>query len=146
MKIIDAHTHFFSYTWLEHFFQLAEGKFSNVEALAEKLAWEMPSKDPSELGNKWVREQEKFGLRGQVLFASKLNDAEQLAAALNAFPDRLFGYFMIDPTQEDARNQAHYSFNILGMRGVMFFPAMHAGCTRRSFTPASNSEYDLAIA
>ncbi len=125
MKIIDAHTHFFSYTWLEHFFQLAEGQFKNVEALAEKLGWEMPSKDPTELGQKWVEEQDKFGIQGQVLFASKLNDAEQLAAALNAFPDRLFGYFMSDPTQEDARNQAHYSLNILGMMGVMLFPAMH---------------------
>ncbi|TDI83521.1 MAG: amidohydrolase [Caldithrix sp.] len=125
LKIIDAHTHFFSYTWLEHFCQLAAGQFSNVEALAEKLGWEMPSKDPVELGERWVQEQDKFELKRQVLFASKLNDAEALAPALNAFPDRLIGYFMIDPKQEDARNQAHYSFNILGMRGVMLFPAMH---------------------
>ena len=125
MKIVDAHTHFFSYTWLEHFFQLAEGQFSNVEALAEKLGWEIPCKNPAELGEKWVQEQDKFGLQRQVLFASKLNDAEQLAAALNSFPDRLIGYFMIDPKKEDARNQAHYSFNILGMKGVMLFPAMH---------------------
>ena len=32
---------------------------------------------------------------------------------------------MIDPKKEDARKETHYSFNILGMKGVMLFPAMH---------------------
>lgn len=128
MKIIDAHTHFFSYTWLGHFFQSAREQFSRqdgVEALAEKLGWELPSKDPSELGKRWVAEQDTFGLQRQVLFASKLNDAESLTAAVNTYPERLIGYVMIDPTLEDARNQTHYSLNILSMKGVTLFPALH---------------------
>lgn len=128
MKIIDAHTHFFSYTWFEHFFRLATDKFSNedqVDVLAEQLGWEMPARDPVKLGKRWVEQQDKFGLRRQVLFASKLNDAEFLSAAINAYPDRLTGYVMIDPLLENAREQTHYSVHILGMKGVMLFPAMH---------------------
>ncbi|MFQ5677341.1 MAG: amidohydrolase family protein [bacterium] len=128
MKIIDAHTHFFSYTWFEHFFHLASEKFSDddqVDLLARHLGWELPSMDPVKLGKRWVEEQDKFGLHRQVLFASKLNDAEFLIAAINAHPDRLTGYVMIDPLLENAREQTHYSLHILGMKGVMLFPAMH---------------------
>ena len=125
MQIIDAHTHFFSYTWFEQFYHLAEGRYGSVNEIAAKLTWELPGNDPVDLGKRWVAEQDKFGLSRQVLFASKLNDAEFLAAAVNAFPKRLIGYFMINPGQKDARNQTLYSLNILGMQGVLLFPAMH---------------------
>ncbi|MCG8603532.1 amidohydrolase family protein [bacterium] len=127
-QIIDAHTHFFSYTWFQHFYNLAQDKFSEeqgVEAVAETLGWEMPPKAPDALGKRWVEEQDAHCIGKQVLFASKLNDAEQLAAAVHAFPDRLIGYAMIDPTQDQAREQTHYSLNILGMKGIILFPAMH---------------------
>lgn len=128
MKIIDAHTHFFSYTWFEHFYNLAQNQLSpgaGVEAVAEKLGWQMPPRAPNLLGKIWVQEQDSHGVDAQVLFASKLNDAEQLSAAVHAYPDRLIGYVMIDPTQDNAREQTHYSLNILGMKGVILFPAMH---------------------
>ncbi len=128
MKIIDAHTHFFSYTWLEHFFNLARHKFAadeGVEALARLLNWDVPPSDPRDLGKRWVQEQDKYGLTAQVIFASKLNDAEFLTAATRAFPERLLGYVMIDPTQPDARNATLYSLHILDMKGVLLFPAMH---------------------
>lgn len=123
--IIDAHTHFFSYNWLGQFYQLAKNKFETVEALARELGWEAPPRDPAELGKRWVTEQEKHGLAKQVLFASKLNDAESLAAATNTYPDRLLGYVMIDPTLPDARNQTLYALNVLEMKGVLLFPALH---------------------
>lgn len=127
-EVFDAHTHFFSYTWLQHFFELGRKRFSanqGVEDLARELGWELPPREPRELGRRWVEEQDKYGLRRQVLFASKLNDAEFLAAAVQAFSDRLIGYVMIDPTQANAREQTHYSLHILGMKGILMFPAMH---------------------
>lgn len=124
VEIFDAHTHFFSYTWLQHFQQLSDGKFKTVEALTEALDWELPAKDPVELGKRWVAEQDKHGLSRQVLFASKLNDAEFLTAAINHSPDRLTGYFMLNPKEENVRNQALYGFSALGMKGVLLFPAM----------------------
>lgn len=127
-NLIDAHTHFFSYNWLDHFYQLAREQFPGSKgpaALADKLGWELPPKDPRALGKKWIEEQDKHGVDKQVLFASKLNDAEFLTAAVRAFPDRLIGYVMIDPTRKDARNQVLYSLNILNMRGILMFPAMH---------------------
>ncbi|MFQ5602249.1 MAG: amidohydrolase family protein [bacterium] len=127
-EIIDAHTHFFSYTWLEHFQQLARSHgthLDSVEALAQKLSWEAPPQAPDELGKKWVEEQDQYGVRRQVLFASKLNDAEFLSAAVQAYPDRLIGYVLIDPKQKNAREQTLYSLNILNMKGILLFPAMH---------------------
>jgi predicted TIM-barrel fold metal-dependent hydrolase len=127
-EVVDAHTHFFSYTWMENFCKLATDKFSReqgVEELASFLDWEAPPVNPRELGERWIDEQEIYGVSKQVLFASKLNDAEYLTAATSAFPDRLIGYVLIDPTEERARANAVYSINILGMRGMMLFPAMH---------------------
>lgn len=124
----DAHTHFFSYNWFNHFFQLAREKFApdaSVQQLADLLGWELPSPDPHQLGKRWVEELDKYGVRRQVLFASKLNDAEHLAAAVRAHPERLIGYVMIDPTRPEAREQTHYSLHILNMRGILLFPAMH---------------------
>ena len=128
LKIIDAHTHFFSYQWFEFFLNLARDQFAEnegVEALAARLGWEPPPRQPEELGRRWVAEQEKYGLTAQVLFASKLNDAEQLAVAVQACPQRLIGYVLVDPTQPSVREQVHYSLHILGMKGILMFPAMH---------------------
>lgn len=127
-EIIDAHTHFFSYTWFSHFYSLAKDRFApedGIKALGRLLGWDIPSKEPRELGKRWVEELDRYGVKRQVLFASKLNDAEFLAAAVQAYPDRLIGYVMIDPTQSDARDQTRYSLHILGMRGVTLFPTMH---------------------
>lgn len=127
-EVVDAHTHFFSYTWMENFCRLATDKFSpeqGVEELASFLDWEAPPENPRELGERWIAEQETYGVSKQVLFASKLNEAEYLAAATNAYPQRLIGYFMLDPTQEEARANVVYSLHILGMRGILLFPAMH---------------------
>jgi len=125
LAIIDSHTHFFSYTWLDYFYQAAKDRFGSVDEVANHLGWEVPPNDPVELGRRWLAEQDKYHLDKQVLFASKLNDAEFLAAAVREYPDRMFGYVLIDPTQESARNQAMYAFNILDMKGVLLFPAMH---------------------
>ncbi len=128
LTIIDAHTHFFSHTWFQHFANLASARLPEItsaEALAVKLGWEAPAAAPEELGRRWVEELDRRGVSKQVLFASKLNDAESLAVAVRAFPQRLVGYVMIDPTQPSARDQTYYSLNLLGMKGVLLFPALH---------------------
>ncbi len=124
-QVVDAHTHFFSHTWLQSFYEKTSGGFNSIEAVAHHLGWDLPPVDPIALGKQWVEQQDLHGVERQVLFASKLNDAEYLAAAVRAFPDRLTGYVMIDPTQEDARNQTLYALNLLDMNGVLLFPAMH---------------------
>jgi len=125
LEIVDAHTHFFSYTWMQRFVELAKDDALTVDRLAQKMNWDCPPKDPAELGKNWVAEQEKFGLSRQILFASGLEEAEFLAAAINTFPSRISGFFMANPKLKLARNQAMYSFNALGMKGVLLFPALH---------------------
>ncbi|MFQ5637962.1 MAG: amidohydrolase family protein [bacterium] len=127
LKIIDAHTHFFSYEWFQHFYNLAREQFTpgdGVAALAQKLGWDLPPTSPKELGERWVKELDNNGVAKQVLFASKLNDAEQLAAAVQAFPQRLIGYVLIDPRQKSVREHLVYSLHILGMQGILMFPSL----------------------
>jgi predicted TIM-barrel fold metal-dependent hydrolase len=129
--VIDAHTHFFSFTWLSHFVELTGDRFRSddgVERIAEMLDWEAPPVNPCSLGEKWLAEQKKYGIDKQVLFASKLDDGDYLAAATRAFPDRLIGYVTIDPTREHARNEVQYAVNILDMRGILLFPGLHHFC------------------
>jgi len=141
-RITDAHTHFFSRTWLERFVRMAPDRFPDVESLAEHLGWDLPSKDPVDLGKRWVDEQLRYGVRRQALFASELDEAEFLAAATNAFPDRLIGYVMVDPGAENVRNQTLYSLNVLGMRGIILMPAMvHV----HAFDPAAYILYEEAL-
>ncbi len=128
VEIVDAHSHFFSYDWFKHYYDLAKNQLlpqEGIEDLANKLEWEAPPVAPNELGKRWIQELDKYGVKRQVLFASKLNDAEQLTVAVQAFPDRFIGYVMIDPTQPDAREQTLYSLNILNMNGILLYPAMH---------------------
>ncbi len=125
MQIIDAHTHFFSYTWFEQFYLAAKNRFENISDIAKALNWELPSKNPMDLGKKWIAEQDKHKVSKQILFASKLDDAEFLASATNAFPSRLAGFVMINPNSPDARNETHYALNVLGMKGILLFPALH---------------------
>ena len=87
-QIFDAHTHFFSHSWLGQFYQLAKDRFGSIEELAQELGWEPPPQDPRKLGKRWVAEQDKYGVHKQVLFASKLNDAELLAAAVDRLDER----------------------------------------------------------
>ncbi len=125
ISIIDAHTHFFSHSWLSSFQEAVKERFATVEQVAEHLGWDAPPSNPVEFGGKWVAEQDKHGVAKQVLFASKINDAEFLAAAISEHRSRLVGYFMVNPKEPDARNRVVYSLNILDMKGILLFPAMH---------------------
>jgi predicted TIM-barrel fold metal-dependent hydrolase len=51
-------------------------------------------------------------------------DEDSILAAVRAFPQRIIGYFMLDPTRPDAAERAKRAL-AGGLRGVCLFPAMH---------------------
>ena len=127
MRVIDAHAHFFSYPFFMQFVEaLRPGlpRDDPYRGLAERLGWELPTPDHTALGRRWILEMDKHGLDRMVLIASLPGDEDSILAAVRAFPQRIIGYFMLDPTKPDAVERTKKALAD-GLRGVCLFPAMH---------------------
>jgi predicted TIM-barrel fold metal-dependent hydrolase len=120
IAVCDAHVHFFSRT----FFQALAGS-APLDAVEAKLGWEIPGPDHAQLASRWVEELDRYGLKRTVLIASYLGDEGSVADAIRAFPDRLIGYFMLNPMADDAVARAEAAVEKHGLRGICLFPAMH---------------------
>jgi hypothetical protein len=120
IDVSDAHAHFFS----RPFFQALAGQAA-LDTLAEKLGWEIPGPDATELAGRWVAELDRYGLKRTVLIASVPGDEQSVAEAVRAYPDRVIGYFMVDPTAEDAVERTRRAMGELGLTAPCLFPAMH---------------------
>lgn len=128
LEVFDAHTHFFSYK----FFKTLTGQSplfgeesSAVERAGEMTGWTMPPSSPAELAAIWASEFNRHGVSGALMIASVPGDEESVAAAVAAFPDRIAGAFMFDPTKPDAESRARRAFDDMGLRVACLFPAMH---------------------
>ncbi len=128
LEVFDAHTHFFSHKFFETLISQSPqfGKESNaIERVGEMTGWTMPPRDPAELTAIWTPEFDRHGVSGALMIASVPGDEDSVAAAVAAFPDRIAGAFMFDPTKTDAESRARRAFDDLGLRVVCLFPAMH---------------------
>jgi predicted TIM-barrel fold metal-dependent hydrolase len=128
LRVIDAHTHFFSHRFFQTFARLAQHQLPSegpLTAMAQRLGVEIPSEDPAHLGQRWVSEAEKYGIDQLVMFTSVPGDHPSVAAAVKAFPERIIGYTMLDPTQPDAAELLRRGVRHDGLSGVTLFPAMH---------------------
>ena len=120
IEVCDAHVHLLSRPL---FRALAGG--ADLEGLGAKLGLEIPGEDVTELAGRWVEELDRHGLKRSVMIASIPGDEGSAADALRAYPHRLIGYFMLDPTAGDAAERARRAVEKLGLRGICLFPAMH---------------------
>jgi len=128
LEVFDAHTHFFSRKFFETLISQSTqlGKEPNaIERVGEMTGWTMPPRDPAELAATWAAEFDRHGVSGALMIASVPGDEESVAAAVEAFPGRIAGAFMFDPTKPDAESRARRAFDDLGLRVVCLFPAMH---------------------
>ncbi|MBI3698681.1 MAG: amidohydrolase family protein [Acidobacteria bacterium] len=120
VEVCDAHAHLFSRPF---FRALAGGK--EPDALGEKLGWQIPGEDATELAGRWVEELDRHGLKRSVLIASAAGDEGSVADAVRAYPQRLIGYFMLHPLVDHAVERAGRAIERLGLKGICLFPAMH---------------------
>jgi len=121
--INDAHCHFFStnfFTALAH----QRGRSQTAAQLCEELQWDDPG-TPEALAACWVRELDNAQVRRATLIASVPRDEDSVAAAVAAYPERFVGFFMLDPSADDAFERAQRAVRDRGMRGICLFPAMH---------------------
>jgi hypothetical protein len=127
LEVLDAHCHFFSRKFFETLVgqspQLSQ-ESDPIARVAEITDWVMPPSDPAELGKIWVDELDKHEVAGAMLIASVPGDEDSIAASVAAFPTRIAGAFMFDPTKPDAETRARRAFDELGLSVVCLFPAM----------------------
>lgn len=119
VMICDAHVHFFSPAFFRTL--AAQRQVSVPDALA-RLGWDDPE-SPEALGERWLAELDTHRVARAALIASIPGDEDSVAVAAAAHPTRLIGYFMLDPTADDAENRVVRALE-RGMRGVCLFPAM----------------------
>jgi predicted TIM-barrel fold metal-dependent hydrolase len=113
--ICDSHIHFFS-----------PGFFAGLGAdrpAITALNWEFPD-STDQLTRRWIAELDKHHVDRAALMASLPGDADSVAMAVALNPQRLVGFFMLDPIRTDAIEYAKRSLDE-GLRTICLFPAMH---------------------
>ena len=115
MTTCDAHLHFFS-----------PGFFAALGATKDAIAG-IGFDDPvstEALADRWVAELDANGVARAALMASLPGDADSVAITVLRHPSRFVGFFMIDPTRDDAVAYATRALDE-GLRTMCLFPAMH---------------------
>ena len=123
LPVNDCHVHFFSQPFYSALAR--QKKVETADALASLLDWDVPQADPVPLAERWVRELDRHAIQRASLIASTPGDEESVAAAVAAYPDRFFGYFMLDPTRPDALEVISSAAANPNLHCVCLFPAMH---------------------
>ena len=122
--ICDAHVHFFSPGFFD---ALGAQKGLPPEnrggEVAQALEWEL-APSVAALATRWTSELDAHGVSRAALIASVPGDEASVAAAVAAHPDRFVGFFMLDPTRDDALDRVAWAV-AHGIRGIALFPAMH---------------------
>jgi predicted TIM-barrel fold metal-dependent hydrolase len=119
--VSDAHVHFFS---RKFFSALGSQSGLNAEQVAEKVGWDLPSEDPAELAHCWIEELDSHGIARAALIASIPGDEASVDRAVATFPDRFYGFFMVNPLEEGALERVQIALRC-GLHAVCLFPAMH---------------------
>ncbi|MGH9202299.1 MAG: amidohydrolase family protein [Vicinamibacterales bacterium] len=122
----DTHIHFFSPSFFaglaEQLSALDHREYASTD-LPLRLAWDDPESVES-LADRWVQELSTHNVARAAMIASLPSDAPAVAAALSRHPTRFVGFFMVDPTRDNAVEYISRSVEN-GLRAVCLFPAMH---------------------
>jgi predicted TIM-barrel fold metal-dependent hydrolase len=131
IDVDDAHVHFFSHGF---FSALAAQKSAQAagashaataDDIVTALGWQAPPADPRALAAIWVKELDRWGVRRAALIASIPGDQHSVVAAVGAYPDRFYGYFMVNPVAPDAAEWVRTALDGGHLHGICLFPAMH---------------------
>jgi uncharacterized protein len=119
----DSHCHFFSGQFFATLSR-QRGRNDTVEALCLELQWDDPG-SPNALADRWVQELDANGVGRSALIASVPGDEASVATAVSRHPKRFVGFFMVDPSAEQAVERVTHAVTTLGLRVACLFPAMH---------------------
>jgi len=122
----DSHCHFFSQAFFQRLALERDGDSSPeaAAAIVRILGWEEPGTS-IQLADRWVREMDRHDVARAVVIASIPADEQSVGEAVGEFPDRLVGFFMVDPTADRAEQHTQVMLDEWDLRGICLFPAMH---------------------
>ncbi|MEE9224984.1 MAG: amidohydrolase family protein [Bacteroidota bacterium] len=126
--VFDAHTHFFSFNFYRLLIEQKEERESletELERIQEKTKIEIPPGEPKKLADRWITEMDKYEIHRIVAFASLPGDESSISEAISAYPERLIGYFMVNPTLPHAADITERNLRDLRFKGILLFPAMY---------------------
>lgn len=127
LEIRDAHAHFFSQRFLQTLIGQSPSLSQEADPLARAAAltgWTLPPADPADLAAIWRAELDQHEIAAALLLASVPGDEASIAAAVAAYPERIYGGFFLNPTQPDAEARTRRALDELKLRVVCLFPAM----------------------
>jgi predicted TIM-barrel fold metal-dependent hydrolase len=113
--LCDAHIHFFSPSFFA-------GLGADQNAISA-LGWDYPESVEA-VASRWVQELDSHRVDKAAMIASLPGDADPVAKAVALNPARFVGFFMLDPTREDAIAYCERALDE-GHRAICLFPAMH---------------------
>ncbi len=122
LAVADAHVHFFSHRF---FAALAGQKKATLDSIQTSLGWQLPAEDHEQLADAWIQELDRHGVDRAALIASVPGDHSSVMAAVQRFPQRFYGYTMVNPTEPNAILEMTTALSSGFIRGLCFFPAMH---------------------
>ena len=128
MRLIDAHTHFFSRGFFEDLAAQSPVPGSVDErlvAVAAKTGLDLPAADAQAHAARWLAAFEGGGVAHAVTFASLPTEAGTVADAVAASNGRLSGYALVNPNADTEGMVTRAHFEDRGFRGILLFPAMH---------------------
>jgi predicted TIM-barrel fold metal-dependent hydrolase len=121
LPVSDAHIHFFS---SQFFATLAEQKKVTIDSIQTSLGWQLAA-SPEQLAETWVQELDRHGVDKAAIIASVPGDQNSVIAAVQRFPQRFYGYMMLNPMAPDVIQQVQQALSSGSIRALCFFPAMH---------------------
>jgi predicted TIM-barrel fold metal-dependent hydrolase len=125
MVLHDAHCHFFSSRFFETLGRERQpDRAPSADEVAGQLGWDAPG-GPEALTDRWIAEMDRNHVTRAALMASVPGDEESVATAVARYPQRLVGYFALNPMAPDAADRATRAFARHRLRCVCLFPAMH---------------------
>lgn len=122
LEVADAHLHFFSHG----FFGLLarQAGLESAAAACARAGVEPPPEDPRRFAAQWIAELDRHQAARAVLLASLPGDEASVAQAVEAYPERFFGWFFCNPRMPHAPARVDEWLQ-RGLRGVCLLPAMH---------------------
>ena len=116
-RLCDAHIHFFS----KRYFDLLGPGTGPLAG----LGIEAPPPEPIELAKRWKEQLDQHGVARAALIASIPGDEASVEIATEAFPDRFWGQFFVNPLADGAPARLASILGRAKLRVPCLFPAMH---------------------
>jgi predicted TIM-barrel fold metal-dependent hydrolase len=124
MTVHDSHCHFLSTRFFEALGHERHHAAVSAERVARELGWEAPP-DAAGLAERWVGELDRNHVAKAALIASVPGDEESVAIAVQKFPARFVGFFVVNPAAPGGLDRARHAFAAMGMRCACIFAALH---------------------